>query len=60
MAHSDRNSQETAVGDGLRHLTLEELFHGRSPQEWRAAYTGAFNWGSDVGQEIVEEWVPRA
>jgi antitoxin MazE len=35
--------------------TLEELFHGHSPQEWRAAYVGAYDWGPDVGRETVEE-----
>jgi antitoxin component of MazEF toxin-antitoxin module len=36
-------------------FTLEELFRGKSPQEWRAAYAGAFHWGPDVGREVVEE-----
>jgi antitoxin component of MazEF toxin-antitoxin module len=37
------------------HFTLEELFRGKSPEEWRAAYTGAFDRGPDVGREAVEE-----
>ena len=37
------------------HFTLEELFRGRSPEQWRAAYTGAYDWGPDVGREAVEE-----
>ena len=37
------------------HFTLEELFRGKSPEEWRAAYAGAFDWGPDVGREVVEE-----
>jgi antitoxin MazE len=37
------------------HFTLEELFRGKSPEEWRAAYTGAYDWGPDVGREAVEE-----
>ena len=36
-------------------FTLEELFRGKSPQEWRAAYAGAFDWGPDIGREVVEE-----
>lgn len=36
-------------------FTLEELFRGRSPEEWRAAYAGAYDWGPDVGREAVEE-----
>jgi antitoxin MazE len=34
---------------------LAELFEGKSPEEWRAAYAGAFDWGPDVGREVVEE-----
>ena len=36
-------------------FTLEELFKGKSSQEWRQAYSGAYDWGPDVGREIVEE-----
>ncbi len=36
-------------------FTLDELFRGKSPRQWRAAYAGAFDWGRDVGREIVEE-----
>jgi antitoxin MazE len=36
-------------------FTLKQLFRGKSPKEWRAAYTGAFDWGPDVGREIVKE-----
>ena len=35
-------------------FTLEELFRGKTPEEWRAAYTDAFDWGPDVGREVVE------
>ncbi len=34
---------------------LEELFQGKSPQEWRRLYAGAFDWGPDIGREAVEE-----
>jgi antitoxin MazE len=37
------------------HFTLEELFAGKSPEEWRETYADAFDWGPDVGREIVEE-----
>ena len=36
-------------------FTLEELFAGKSPEDWREAYADAFDWGPDVGREIVEE-----
>lgn len=35
--------------------TLEELFAGRSAASWRAEFAGAFDWGEDVGREVVEE-----
>jgi len=37
------------------HFTLEELFRGKSPRQWRAAYAGALDWGPDVGREVIEE-----
>jgi antitoxin MazE len=37
------------------HFTLEELFRGKSPEEWRTLYAGVFDWGADVGREAVEE-----
>jgi len=36
-------------------FTLEQLFEGKSPGEWRKAYADAFDWGPDVGREIVKE-----
>jgi antitoxin MazE len=35
--------------------TLDELFQGRSPAEWRALYAGSYDWGADVGREVVED-----
>jgi antitoxin MazE len=37
------------------HFTLAKLFKGKRPKEWRAAYSGAFDWGPDVGREAIEE-----
>ena len=36
-------------------VTLEDLFRGKTPLQWRAAYAGAYDWGPDVGREAVEE-----
>ena len=36
-------------------FTLEGLFRGKSPKQWRAAYSSAFDWGPDRGREVVEE-----
>jgi antitoxin MazE len=38
-----------------RPLTLKEMFQGKTPVEWRAAYAGAYDWGPDLGREAVEE-----
>jgi antitoxin MazE len=53
---------EIRAQDGVVHIrraapqfTLQELFRGKSPEEWRVAYADAFDWGPDVGREIVEE-----
>ena len=35
-------------------FTAEELFRGKTPQEWRAEYADAFDWGPDVGREVVD------
>ena len=50
----ETNDQQIVIRRTVPHFTLEELFRGRSAAEWRAAYTGAFDWGPDVGREIVE------
>ena len=34
---------------------LEAMFAGKSPQEWRALYRDAYDWGADIGREAVEE-----
>ena len=36
-------------------VTLQELFCGKSPQQWREAYADAFDWGPDLGRETIEE-----
>ncbi len=36
-------------------FTLADMFRGKSPAEWRAAYAGAYDWGPDIGREAVEE-----
>jgi antitoxin MazE len=46
---------EIVVRCAVPHFTLEELCCGKSPEEWRAAYADAFDWGPDVGSEVVEE-----
>jgi antitoxin MazE len=35
--------------------TLDDLFATKSAHEWQSIYAGAYDWGPDVGREIVEE-----
>lgn len=35
--------------------TLDQMFAGRTPEEWRALYADAYDWGLDLGNEIIEE-----
>jgi antitoxin MazE len=60
LREGERVDIETRDGDiVIRRIaprfTLEELFAGKSPAEWRAEYADAYDWGPDVGREIVEE-----
>jgi antitoxin component of MazEF toxin-antitoxin module len=60
LSDGERVEIETLDGDivirrAVPHFTLEELFQGKSPKEWRAAYADVFDWGPDVGREVVEE-----
>ncbi|MDR3461148.1 MAG: AbrB/MazE/SpoVT family DNA-binding domain-containing protein [Beijerinckiaceae bacterium] len=36
-------------------ITIEDMFRGKSPEAWREIYTGAYDWGDDLGRERVEE-----
>jgi antitoxin MazE len=36
-------------------VTLTGLFGGKTPDEWRAQYADAYDWGPDLGREIVPE-----
>ncbi len=36
-------------------FVLEQLFQGRTEPEWRAVYADAYDWGPDIGREIVPE-----
>ena len=46
---------EIVVRRAAPSFTLAKLFRGRSPKQWRAAYSSAFDWGPDRGREVVEE-----
>jgi antitoxin MazE len=36
-------------------VTVESMFSGAPPKDWRALYRDAFDWGEDQGRERVEE-----
>jgi hypothetical protein len=36
-------------------FALEDLFRGKTAEEWRAIYKDAYDWGPDVGCERVDE-----
>jgi len=60
LRNGERLDIETRDGEiiirrAVPHFTLEELFRGKRPEEWRSAYADAFDWGPDVGREVVEE-----
>ena len=60
LSNGERLDIETHDGEivirrAVPRFTLEQLFRGKSPKEWRAAYARAFDWGPDVGREVVEE-----
>ena len=46
---------DIVIRRAVPHFTLEDLFRGKTAQQWRAAYAGAYDWGPDVGREAVEE-----
>jgi antitoxin MazE len=51
----DTHDGRIVIRRAVPQFTLEELFQGKTAEEWRTAYGGAFDWGPDVGREIVEE-----
>jgi antitoxin MazE len=51
----EAHGAEAVIRRAQPRITLEDLFRGRSPDEWRAEYAGAYDWGPDMGREIVPE-----
>jgi len=51
----EAHGSDIVIRTAAPRVTLQDLFAGKSPQEWRATYAGAFDWGPDVGREAVEE-----
>ena len=36
-------------------VDLDRLFEGKIAAAWRAQYSGAYDWGSDMGRESIPE-----
>jgi antitoxin component of MazEF toxin-antitoxin module len=51
----DSGPEQIVIRHAKPRYTLDELFAGKSADEWRAIYANAYDWGPDVGQEIIEE-----
>ena len=51
----EANDSAIVIRRAIPHFTLEELFRGKNPRQWRALYAEAYEWGPDVGRELIEE-----
>jgi antitoxin MazE len=51
----DTNGDQIVIRRPKPEHTLEEMFSGKSPEQWRAMYAGSYDWGPDVGRETIEE-----
>jgi antitoxin MazE len=51
----EAHDAEIVIRRAAPRFTLGELFRGKTPQQWRAAYAGAYEWGPDLGREAVKE-----
>jgi len=51
----ETRSRDIVIRPAAPSFTLDELFRDKTPEQWRAEYAGAFDWGPDVGREIVEQ-----
>lgn len=51
----EQRADEIVIRRAARPPTLDALFGDRSPAEWREIYAGSYDWGPDLGREIVED-----
>jgi antitoxin component of MazEF toxin-antitoxin module len=49
------NDGDIFIRRAIPHFTLEDLFQGKNPEARRAIYAEAYDWGPDVGRELIEE-----
>jgi hypothetical protein len=45
----------TATHRAVPPVALADLFADRSAATWRAEHSGAFEWGDEIGRDVVEE-----
>ena len=51
----DSGADQIVIRRAKPRYTLEDMFADKPADEWRAVYADAFDWGPDVGQEIVND-----
>lgn len=58
MSHptsSKSTDRATDRGRESRRIDSAALFKGKTPQQWRTEYADAYDWGPDIGREVVDE-----
>lgn len=52
----EQHADSIVIRRSARPVTLEDLFAGKTPEEWRVLYRDhGVDWGSDVGREAIED-----
>jgi len=51
----ERHGAALVITPATPRFSAAELFAGKSAAAWRAEYAGAYDWGDDIGREIVAE-----
>jgi len=46
---------EIVIRRAAPRIALADLFRGKTAEAWRVEYAGAYDWGPDVGREVVDE-----
>ncbi len=51
----ETGSDQIVIRRAKPSYTLEDMFAGKTAAEWRALYAGSYDWGPDVGRELIDE-----
>jgi antitoxin component of MazEF toxin-antitoxin module len=46
---------DIVISPAIPEFALDELFSGKTAAQWRAEYARAFDWGPELGREVVDE-----